>query len=348
MEIRKLIEKFKIGTITPDELNKLKRLMKESHGSKELLTSFQDTYQTFINSDLETKDLYPRKDKVKNRLLSSITKTKKITNKKRSWKQTVIVLSAAALLSIVGFIFLHKTQNIETSSIKWAEIKTRQGEKKSLELYDGSKIVMNGNSTIQYPKTSLDSIRLVKLKGEAYFEVSSNKDKPFFVITDQFITTVIGTSFNIDSEIDNFIDVSSGKVKVTALDDFIEESTWGNNQSIKADLQSFLLRNNEKTIELTKGNTAKLQKNNWIITSFDKNNWQDNILFCLNEPLDNIAKKVQRLYGDSIYVAPDLGTKKLSITFNRTPINQIAKTLAELSNAKLKYDDENKTWQIMK
>ncbi|MCY4778799.1 FecR family protein [Sphingobacterium sp. UT-1RO-CII-1] len=348
MEIKKLIEKFKTGTITPAELDKLKSLIKEYQGSKELLTSFHDTFQKFINSDLETKYLYPRKDKVKNRLLESITETKKLTNKKRNWDKTVIGLSIAAMLTIVGFIFLHKTNDIETSNIEWAEIKTRQGEKKSLELYDGSKIIMNGNSTIHYAKTSLDSVRLVKLKGEAYFEISPNKVKPFFVITDQFITTVVGTSFNIDSEIDKLIDVSSGKVKVTALYNSVDESTWSKPLSIKANLQSFIRRNNENTIELTKGETAKLQKNKWTISSFDKNNWQDNILFCLNEPLHNIAQKVQQLYGDSIYVAPEIGMKKLSITFNKTPINQIAETLAELSNAKLKYDDKNKTWQIMK
>src|SRR5690606_6177549 len=81
----------------------------------------------------------------------------------------------------------------------------------------GTTILLNGNTTLAYPKQMLQNIRLVKLKGEAFFDVAKNEKKPFLIVSKDFTTQVVGTSFNIDSDIGRVVEVNTGKVNVFAV-----------------------------------------------------------------------------------------------------------------------------------
>lgn len=90
------------------------------------------------------------------------------------------------------------------------------GYARYIVLPDNSSVVLNAGSTLEYPE-AFKSSREVKLKGEAYFDIKKDADKPFIIYTGIIKTTVLGTAFNIKaypltSKIT--ISVSSGKVKV--------------------------------------------------------------------------------------------------------------------------------------
>lgn len=93
-----------------------------------------------------------------------------------------------------------------------------QGEKLTIALPDGSKVYMHAGSSLKFPSRFSDTIRLVELKGEAYFVVAKNPDKPFVVRTATLQTKVLGTEFNIVAEGTPFDNVSlvSGSVRVSA------------------------------------------------------------------------------------------------------------------------------------
>ena len=74
----------------------------------------------------------------------------------------------------------------------------RGGEYK-LELADGTLVWLNSDSELRYPVKFAGSQRDVWLKGEGYFEVSKNPEKPFRVVVDDMIVKVLGTSFNINA-----------------------------------------------------------------------------------------------------------------------------------------------------
>lgn len=66
-------------------------------------------------------------------------------------------------------------------------------------LPDGSDIWLKTGSEISYDGGFNTSCRTVALKGEAYFDVTSNPDCPFYVVTDDYKVRVLGTVFNIKS-----------------------------------------------------------------------------------------------------------------------------------------------------
>ena len=77
-----------------------------------------------------------------------------------------------------------------TVSIPW-------GAEYKLVLADGSKVWLNAQSSVTYPVAFHGKTREIRLEGEAYFEVASNKTQPFIVHTAHFDVQVTGTQFNV-------------------------------------------------------------------------------------------------------------------------------------------------------
>ena len=87
-------------------------------------------------------------------------------------------------------------------------------------LSDGTKVWLNAESELDFPVDFVGKDRVVRLKGEAYFEVKPDAAHPFIVETRGVRTRVLGTSFNIkayDNEESIFTTLLTGKVKVSAI-----------------------------------------------------------------------------------------------------------------------------------
>ena len=87
-------------------------------------------------------------------------------------------------------------------------------------LSDGTKVWLNAESELDFPVDFVGKERVVRLKGEAYFEVKPDAAHPFIAETRGVRTRVLGTSFNIkayDNEESIFATLLTGKVKVSAI-----------------------------------------------------------------------------------------------------------------------------------
>ena len=72
------------------------------------------------------------------------------------------------------------------------------GRQFDLVLSDGTKVKLNSGSSIKYPVRFLKGQdRKVFLKGEAYFDVTTDKAHPFIVNADEMNIRVLGTQFNL-------------------------------------------------------------------------------------------------------------------------------------------------------
>lgn len=84
-------------------------------------------------------------------------------------------------------------------------------------LSDGSSVLLQPKSKLSYPKVFNGNERNVYLSGEAFFEISKNPKKPFFVHANEIVTKVVGTSFRIkaySNQSDVEVLVRTGKVEV--------------------------------------------------------------------------------------------------------------------------------------
>lgn len=87
----------------------------------------------------------------------------------------------------------------------------------TVSLEDGSKVMLGPQSQLRYPKKFAKDHREVDLIGEAFFEISENPQRPFFVNAGKITTKVLGTSFRVKApqgQADVEVSVKTGKVSV--------------------------------------------------------------------------------------------------------------------------------------
>ena len=91
----------------------------------------------------------------------------------------------------------HKKQ-LETSEI--LRIYVPKGGEFELVLADGTRVWMNSETELKFPRAFTGDKRQVELvSGEAYFDVRKDKTKPFIVRNKDLNLTVLGTQFNIQN-----------------------------------------------------------------------------------------------------------------------------------------------------
>lgn len=117
----------------------------------------------------------------------------------------------AMLVTAFGWFFLMKDKAPESLNIATTNNTTEQ------LLPDGTKVFLNYNSTLTYPKVFNGDLRTVSLQGEAFFDVKRDTERPFVIQANGTEIRVLGTSFNVKAykEAPVRVDVATGKVRVS-------------------------------------------------------------------------------------------------------------------------------------
>ena len=111
---------------------------------------------------------------------------------KKRRKNLIAVAATIAVLLSIG-IWLHFS-----APTALEQLATNYGEVETHILPDGTKVILNANSTISYQTFSTGKPRVVHLKGEAFFEVKKQSEKEAFLVkTNKGSIRVLGTSFNV-------------------------------------------------------------------------------------------------------------------------------------------------------
>ncbi|WP_158642614.1 FecR family protein [Chitinophaga japonensis] len=114
-----------------------------------------------------------------------------------------------------------------------------------IQLADNSIVTLQQGARLLYPRRFTPGKREVYLQGEAFFEVSHDPDRPFYVYYNNLVTHVLGTSFNIRADQRKKqveVTVRSGKVEV------YEQAPAGNRQHGAAGSNGVILTPNQKVL----------------------------------------------------------------------------------------------------
>ena len=161
-------------------------------------------------------------EKVKSSILKNILEKNRTThlettlpNLKVIWIRRITSAAAAILLLFGIGLGIKKTFENVSLNRNWVTVESPLGKRTQLTLPDSSQVWLNAGTKIEYLINSQTEERLVKLLGEAYFEVNKGQ-RPFKVTTGQLTTEVLGTSFNINAY-NQTIEVAlvEGKVNVS-------------------------------------------------------------------------------------------------------------------------------------
>ncbi|WP_406827077.1 FecR family protein [Pedobacter sp. KACC 23697] len=191
-------------------------------------------------------------------------------------------------------IVIRKTKNgqleyiikeIPKATVKGSNtIATPRGGQYEVNLPDGTKVWLNAATTLKYPYAFAKNERLVELNGEAYFEVSKDRTRPFRVKTAVQTVEVLGTHFNINAYQDEAV------VKTTLLEGAVKVSTPSASVNLHPGEQSLL-----------NATSARLSLNARV--DVDKEMaWKNNVFSFDNDDLQSIMRQISRWYDvDVVY-----------------------------------------------
>jgi transmembrane sensor len=244
--------------------------------------------------------------------------------------------AANGLLASQGNIAITKTDNGEIVYEKNTESKTRdlvsqsvtntiqtpKGGKFQVRLPDGSKVWLNSASTLSYPTTFTGKERRVVLSGEAYFEIASNKNVPFRVISNGQIVEVLGTHFNINSYDDEDFTKTTlleGSVRVILKS---TSDVLGKAKMLKPGEQS-LTNTKQAGIRIENADTEKAIA------------WKNGYFKFKNTPIQEIMREVERWYDVELIYEGNMPTDEFTgFISNDVNISAVLKILEQSGGVK--------------
>lgn len=242
------------------------------------------------------------------------------------------VAASIALIACVALavFFLMKGSDQKPKTLTKATI---AGQKSTIVLADGTKIRLNSESTLIYPEKFEHNKRMIRLKGEAFFEVARDEKRPFIIKSGEITTTVLGTSFNVSAFPDEEIEVTvaTGKVRVEHGDTKNTDQTEGmpgSTQGLKPKAESQLLTPGQQATfnPLTK---ALFKQEVDIIPYLA---WASGEVFFEEKSLGEAVNELERWFGAKIEFEQDVAKQCIieSARFKDENLNNILRALSLL------------------
>ncbi|MGV8137100.1 MAG: FecR family protein [Mangrovibacterium sp.] len=317
---KELLEKYLNNCCTAQEVEEVIRWMKRQSFFSESEKFGKADWQQFKEEDsiVSNEKLDTLLDKIHHKLNIEEPRTIQLrSNRLINWLSKVAAVILIPVLSCLFYTISENsrlTNQIATVSVDSLEVIAPVGSRTVVELSDGSVVHLNYGSRIKYPQNFWGKTRGVILTGEGYFEVAHNPDKPFVVNTSRIDVKALGTVFNVNAYPENN-DIATTLVKGKVL---IEEMNKdGNTEPIK---------------ELIPGQHVTYEKKTGVVkSSMDQVEkyiaWKDGKLVFDNEPIEQVAQRLSRIFNVEIQVDREV-EYKYTVTFVEEPLSQILELLS--------------------
>ena len=263
---KELIEKYFEETITDVEIKELSDWIKNDRQLHDWWEQEFERSDSSMNPVLRDK-LFAR---IKEETLGKEVRPLRII----PWKWV-----AAILLPVCFFTYylLDSSPTAETPFI----VKAGKGDKATIELPDGTNVVLNSASQLSYLNNFGEKVRRVQLNGEAYFKVAHDEKHAFIVQIGDLEVKVLGTSFNVSAYED------AKDVTVVLLEGKV---------GVYAQKISHIMKPGDK-IEYNKAThkitATQVHPNDYI-------EWTKGNIYFEKESLENIMKTLSRIYDVEI------------------------------------------------
>ena len=216
---------------------------------------------------------------------------------RRRW----IALAAAAILALVSGISVYLLNQDRLFGPDWRTI-TAEGGDRSLVLPDGSSVYLREGSGLSYPETFSRSHRDTRIKGEAFFEVTPDSERPFIVDASGLSVTVLGTSFSVQTRgegTDVSVVLVEGKVSL----------------STPCQKEPALLLPNQKAEYSSKDKQLAITD----VDSERLTSWRRGVVSYDNASIEEIVRLIERTYKVTLsYGTPEEDDQRFSGAFLKT------------------------------
>jgi len=195
------------------------------------------------------------------------------------------------------------------STLSYHTLSTPRGGQYQLVLPDGSHVWLNAVSSIRFPTAFVGKERNVEITGEAYFEVTPDKTKPFTVSVNGMKVEVLGTQFNINAYEDE------GEIRTTLLEGSVKINKDGKTSLLKPGQQASVNKNGNIDVTDHVDLDAALA-------------WKNGIFLFKKNDMETIMRQVSRWYDADIVFENKIPGYFVATGIPRTmPVSKLLKAL---------------------
>ena len=314
IEYLDLITKKLSGEISYDEDQNLQAWLQEQEEHQKIFDSYQATW----NEMDRVKGKSSREVDLEWDRLEKAIDFKASTPKaqERSLFGNVYRYAAAAIFFVLAGFAVNYFLSSQGSEQLVAQVQIQE-----VELSEGSKVTVNSNSKLIYPKQFQKDKREVELSGEAFFEVAKDPDRPFIINTGDIRIEVLGTSFNIKAYEDQEeieVTVSTGKVAVYTSED------------------------PDERVILVKGQKAIFYKSSTKIEvslneNINFNSWKTKQIIFEDTPMPEVIRIINEIYkSDLKLVGEQLTDCPVTTTFDNQSLESVLNVLESTLDLSIK------------
>jgi ferric-dicitrate binding protein FerR (iron transport regulator) len=207
---------------------------------------------------------------------------------------------------------------------------TTKGERATVQLADGTRVLLNADSRLTVPADFLQDVRLVQFEGQGYFDVAASNDLPFVVKTQLADVRVLGTEFDIDAHPDApemQVVVATGEVSV--------RSNHGDEK------ESIILRPRDLGIVLQAG--GQLVRRNIDVDRYFA--WREGRLVFENASFQEVSAMLERWYDLSVRLErPSENVDGLTATFRDESVDEVLTVISAALSLQYQKDGKNITF----
>ena len=272
---KELIEKYFDGNITDAKIKELSDWIKNDRHLQNWWEEEFSKSDAGINPVLRDKLFARIKEQTQGKEETQGKETPR-TIRMNPWKW-----AAAIVLPIcIAFFTYYLVDSSQTVGAPFI-VKADKGDKATIELPDGTNVVLNSASQLSYLNNFGENVRRVQLNGEAYFKVAHDEKRAFIVQVGDLEVKVLGTSFNVSAYED------AKDVTVVLLEGKV---------GVYAQKISHIMKPGDK-IEYNKAThkitATQVHPNDYI-------EWTKGNMYFEKESLENIMKTLSRIYDVEI------------------------------------------------
>ncbi|HPS73041.1 MAG TPA: FecR domain-containing protein [Bacteroidales bacterium] len=211
-----------------------------------------------------------------------------------------IAAVAAIVLGVAVVIYFSMNRKPETQLV---QINTGNEPATRIKtLADGSVVYIAQHSSFSFPGDFGSDSRNVELKGEAFFDIAPDPEKPFLISTEEVQIRVLGTAFNVKTENDHTFEllVARGKVQVT----------------LKKDPAHPVMATSGEKISVIGHHLVKSKH-----LPGEADGWYKQRMHFKDEMLQNIISVLNRNFNTTFVLQDDeIGKRRMTVTFqNESP-----------------------------
>ena len=236
-----------------------------------------------------------------------------------AWRYAAIIVFTIGMSYFLSKEFISPETII--TDVEYKTLSVNSGERKTIVLYDGTTINLDSGSELKYPN-KFGATREVYLKGEGYFQVTKNPNKPFRIHANNALIQVLGTKFNIRNWAEDnegvIVTVSEGKVAL------------GDNNSAESD-KVYLTKNMQSSVLL---NGKTLEPITVNASNFSR--WMNNEKHFKDASLKQILSQLERWYDIEFEVEKELLQRKnLTVHLDNTNLDELLELISAITNTKV-------------